>query len=605
MKRLCIFVLLALDVLAAPVVAQPPQSFKYQAVVRDASGQILSNQTFDFRISIRNGSPGGTIPYQETFIATTNEFGMVTLNIGTGTPLIGTFTDVDWSTDPKFMQVDYKVGAYYSQLGTTELLSVPYALYTDRSADAYWGLNGSDIFYSTGNVGIGTTNPQDKLHVWGGAIFRGSLAGIKISSGSTGGSVSFTDGSSNFTNLACYNGKTILGGNVGIGTYDPANQLVIKTSAAGDAFNILDNTGNYLFRLRHTGNNSGALYLYDGTNNNTVFLYGLGTSFINGGPLGLGSTSVTNAKLQIEGSGTYDAMMKINNTGTYGADFFMGSTNDNWGGGVNQNLFVMGHGVPSSANIDLSIKSNGYVGIGTPLPDAAMHIKGSDHPSSYLYLESSTGHDAGIKVFESTTEKWHIFNDYSLGGLRIQNAASQTVFFANQTGNVGIGTTSPVSRLDVRGNVTIRDEASGDIAVELGTGLDYAEGFNVVDKSDIGPGTVLCLDPDHPGHLRISNSCYDRKVAGIVAGANDLSSGISLGSGYHDFNVALAGRVYCNVDATSDGIEIGDLLTTSSLPGYAMKATDGEKAQGAVLGKAMENLPEGRMGQILVLVTLQ
>jgi len=69
--------------------------------------------------------------------------------------------------------------------------------------------------------------------------------------------------------------------------------------------------------------------------------------------------------------------------------------------------------------------------------------------------------------------------------------------------------------------------------------------------------------------------------------------------------VALAGRVYCNVDATYGEVSPGDLLTTSPIPGYAMVVRDYAKAQGAILGKAMEQLPQGEKGQILVLVTLQ
>jgi len=69
--------------------------------------------------------------------------------------------------------------------------------------------------------------------------------------------------------------------------------------------------------------------------------------------------------------------------------------------------------------------------------------------------------------------------------------------------------------------------------------------------------------------------------------------------------VALAGRVYCNVDATAMAVEPGDLLTTSFTPGYAMKAEDNQKVHGSILGKAMESLEKGKKGQILVLVTLQ
>jgi len=98
---------------------------------------------------------------------------------------------------------------------------------------------------------------------------------------------------------------------------------------------------------------------------------------------------------------------------------------------------------------------------------------------------------------------------------------------------------------------------------------------------------------------------YDTKVAGIVAGAKALGYGVRLGSDQFDYDVALAGRVYCNVDATGQGVEPGDMLTTSATPGHAMKSTDVSRAHGAILGKAMETLKKGQKGQILVLVTLQ
>ena len=155
------------------------------------------------------------------------------------------------------------------------------------------------------------------------------------------------------------------------------------------------------------------------------------------------------------------------------------------------------------------------------------------------------------------------------------------------------------------GNVEIVSQSSGQILIEFGEGLDYAEGFDVSDESEIAPGTVLIIDAENAGQLAISNAPYDRKVAGIVAGANGLGSAVRLGAGQYDFDVALAGRVYCNVDASYGAIQPGDLLTTSPTPGHAMKVTDREQAQGAILGKAMQPLKQGEKGQILVLVTLQ
>jgi hypothetical protein len=155
------------------------------------------------------------------------------------------------------------------------------------------------------------------------------------------------------------------------------------------------------------------------------------------------------------------------------------------------------------------------------------------------------------------------------------------------------------------GQVYIYGVNSGNIVLRLGEGLDYAEGFDVSAKQETGPGTVLVIDPENPGKLALSTEAYDRKVAGIVAGAKGLGSGVRLGGEQFDKDVALAGRVYCNVDATKEAVRPGDLLTTSATPGHAMKVTDYGKAQGAILGKAMENLEQGKKGQILVLVTLQ
>ena len=119
---------------------------------------------------------------------------------------------------------------------------------------------------------------------------------------------------------------------------------------------------------------------------------------------------------------------------------------------------------------------------------------------------------------------------------------------------------------------------------------------------------VVVLDPRHPGRLRLSTSACDRKVAGVISGAGGVNPGMIMGqqatiaSGSRP--VALTGRVYCRCDATSGPIEVGDLLTTSDIPGHAMRVRDHQAAQGAILGKAMSTLAEGQ-GLVLVLVSLQ
>jgi hypothetical protein len=112
---------------------------------------------------------------------------------------------------------------------------------------------------------------------------------------------------------------------------------------------------------------------------------------------------------------------------------------------------------------------------------------------------------------------------------------------------------------------------------------------------------------DEEGMLRQSRQAYDKRVVGVLSGAGGLRPGIVLGKGGNLPNraqVALLGKVFCRVDASYGPIDIGDLLTSSTNPGHAMKATDPLKAFGAVIGKALRAMKAGQ-GMIPVLIALQ
>ena len=117
----------------------------------------------------------------------------------------------------------------------------------------------------------------------------------------------------------------------------------------------------------------------------------------------------------------------------------------------------------------------------------------------------------------------------------------------------------------------------------------------------------MIIDEDNPGHLKLSRKAYDSRVAGVISGAGGVNPGIQLkqtGVLEGSQNVALTGRVYVQADASTGPIKPGDLLTTSDVPGHAMKVTDSTRAQGSILGKAMTKLEQGS-GLVLLLVTLQ
>jgi hypothetical protein len=288
--------------------------------------------------------------------------------------------------------------------------------------------------------------------------------------------------------------------------------------------------------------------------------------------------------------------------------------------------FIESIDLDGTSPFPLSINpSGGNVGIGTTNPQGILHVAGPTAGNFYIGINSAgatiigTDADGNLNLKPRIDGKSVFIRDGNTQkGLRLYGGGMNYIESVDTDGtspfhlsinpsggNVGIGTTSPSRKLTVRGNILVQSESTGSNVLELGEGLDLAEGFDISSITRVNAGAVMIIDPDNPGKLTLSNKPYDIKVAGIVAGANGMGSGVRLGAGLFDYDIALAGRVYCSVDATQTGVEPGDLLTTSAIPGYAMKATDYSRAQGAILGKAMQNLEKGNKGQILVLVTLQ
>src|SRR5258708_3546366 len=145
-------------------------------------------------------------------------------------------------------------------------------------------------------------------------------------------------------------------------------------------------------------------------------------------------------------------------------------------------------------------------------------------------------------------------------------------------------------------------EVTGDIRL---ANADCAEDFDVSGIDKVEPGTVMVLGNE--GALSESQCAYDKRVAGVISGAGNYKPGIVLDQKQSSGNrqpVALMGKVFCKVDATFGAIAVGDLLTTSTTPGHAMKTSDPFKAFGAVIGKALRPLIGGK-GLIPILIALQ
>lgn len=255
------------------------------------------------------------------------------------------------------------------------------------------------------------------------------------------------------------------------------------------------------------------------------------------------------------------------------------------------------------------------LGVGTSSPSARLDVESSESGAVTAEIRNTSSSGVGgawlDMISNSGVLQIGINNStHPDPGTSVLNAAADLKFIAGgfermrikNDGTIGIGTSAPVvgAKLDVEG--VIRCEA-----VVLDGGADLSEGFLVDDSAR--PGMVVAIDPSRPGALRTANSPYDVKVAGIISGAGGVKPGLRMGQGDTiadgDHPVALTGRVYCWCDADANGpIRAGDMLTTSSTAGHAMRVSDRDRAFGATIGKAMTPLERGQ-GLVLVLVNLQ
>ncbi|HAP69755.1 MAG TPA: hypothetical protein DCR04_08525 [Flavobacteriales bacterium] len=235
--------------LTASAFAQSPDAFNYQAVVRDASGNSLANQAVGLRLAILQGSTTGSIVYQESFAPTTNGFGLANVAVGTGTVLNGTFSTINWSTGPYFIQVsvDPTGGTAYSVLGASELVSVPYALHAENVPTNLSELNNDAGFVTSSNDA--DSNPINEIQT---LAINGSILSI-----SDGNSVTLPAGSG--------------GGNTLDEAYDQggAGSGRTITADAGEVeivSSVFDGIG-----LRATSNNTGTAILANSFNASNQF----------------------------------------------------------------------------------------------------------------------------------------------------------------------------------------------------------------------------------------------------------------------------------------------------------------------------------------------
>lgn len=281
--------------------------------------------------------------------------------------------------------------------------------------------------------------------------------------------------------------------------------------------------------------------------------------------------------------------------------------------GGNANIFAGGQGVDGDLvlrngegddriRLDAS-GASAWLGGNGANGDVVVFASGGDNVTldeATIYLDGANGNiraggsgTDGDVILRSDTGQDRIRMDASNANIFVggNGADGDILLFASTGDNV----TTETATIHLNGD-------AGDIILR---NADCAEDFQVDDPAAALPGTVMVIGAN--AHLQVSQTPYDRRVAGIVAGAGAYRPGIVLGRTPGVANavpIALAGRIFCRVDAEYGPVEVGDLLTTSPTAGHAMRAGDPQKAFGAVIGKSLGALDRGR-GLVPMLVALQ
>lgn len=447
-----ILFLLAFCLLGDYVIAQVPQKFNYQGIARDEKGNPLVNQQLALKLTVLPTSDAVVAEYEETQLITTNEFGLYTLQIGNGLAVTGDMATVKWETGNKYIKVaiDPTGGSNYVDAGTTQLLSVPYAIYADKA-----GIAKSNETTSTHTTRTGTVS-SNVAHVVGDVNYMTKFTATNT----IGKSLIFDNGS-----------------RVGIGTAAPLSSgLLHLYSVIGTQPLILESPQGVHNLIRENGLNRGYFGSYIGSGGaypspagTSDADFDIGTSGSN--PTGkLHFATLTTPRVTIDPAGNVgvnttspvaifqvnkstDPVVKLTNTssGTTASDGFDVSLNGTNAIINNRELGNIQFNTGSTERV--RIDQLGNVGIGTASPSfkldvlhggsTGLRVKSSSG-FSVIDLDAQSG-DAAMRFANNGVNQWNLRNQpgtdhfelFELGG------GGSRVIVGNGTGFVGLGVPTP------------------------------------------------------------------------------------------------------------------------------------------------------------------
>lgn len=567
--------LLVVATLSSPLSTAQAQgtAFTYQGRLND--GASPANGSYDLTFAAYDAlADGNLIGAVVTNSAVAVSNGLFTTSVDLG----GVFTGSDLWLE---IAVSTNAADAFSLIAPRQMFTpTPYALYARTAGTAAGAAPGALV------TSLNTLKDDITLAAGTNVVITPNGNTLTISSAGAGGNgIWGVNGNNTY----------FTGGRVGIGTNSPKGALHVASGGVAVTGASSPYTGAGAGVFMESSVYGGFLFAYD-------YSALLPRSLLlnsPGGNVGIGSLN-PQAKLHVyDPAGSVSQIIETGGGVNAWARVAVKNLNGQWDIGTSRSfngdqLYFYREGAAANA---FAVQPNGdgsflgKLGVGTGSPSANLDVRGSGITESTVWstaeravlsLHSTLGSDR-VWTLESG-----LFGTPGLFGIfdRTAGQARMTVDTSGYT--VFGGPNVSVCTLTIRG------------------GCDLAEPFATTEP-EIVKGSVVVIDPDHPGQLMLSSTAYDTRVAGVVSGANGINPGIALhqeGVLEGGQNVALSGRVYVLADATQETIRPGDLLTTSATPGHAMKATDHARAQGAILGKAMTGLSGGK-GPLLVLVTLQ
>jgi hypothetical protein len=516
--------------------AQAPEKMSYQAVMRNGSGQLLINQSIAVKVSILQGSPAGTLVYSERLTGNTNPNGLISMEIGTGTVLSGTFSTIDWPTGSYYLktETDPAGGTNYTITGTSQLLSVPYAMYAKSAG----GTGGSFTIPYTNTVNNASTlfsliNDGDGTSVEGvNNTTTSNIASVRgiVNNTAPGGFSSGVRGINNGT------------GGLGVGVYGSQN---------GSGWGVYGVTPNGLGVYGNASANGTGVY----ANSNTGT--GLTATSNNGIPASISifNNANNNNALNVSsvGNGT---VVNVTTTGN--------------GAGVRSSTaagFSL-HGITSaqtSAGVVGDNNGNGEAVVGRTTSDIAGAVVGRNDGGGYgvrgFVATNTTGTSIGVfgqvglnsgKGRAGRFENVNATNDFNTlevetngaGNIPDNTEGNASSFLVNNTNSVGAAVRGEVKT--IFGNFG----AAGIFGISSGTG-GFAGLFHASNTSGNGPALVAITDGN--GNAITANASKD----GNAVEANIDGAGNALYAWVPSFATGRAGRFNIFNEAnTSDVITV-------------------------------------------------